>query len=522
MQKKEILIELENVDKYFDGQKVIDNFNLKIYNNEFITLLGPSGCGKSTTINMIAGFSNPDKGKILYRGQDIKKLPAYLRPWNTVFQNYALFPHLNVFENIVYGPRAKRFAINNQLQDLYFDLRICENNFSKNKKTIKKDLEKLNAYKAEVKDLKAQIKKLKANDKEKWNKKYLKDEVKKLLQLLNMNGFENRKISELSGGQQQRIAIARALINKPKVLLLDEPLGALDLLTRKSMQKELKRLQIELGITFIYVTHDQTEALSMSDKVVVMKEGDIMQMGSPEMIYEQPINEWVASFIGNSNIIEDAKVVDSNTLMWDKNKYQFGTTTTKLQKGQLVDVLVRPEDIKIVKPGQGMIDGKVKTIEYKGIHFEVIIDTKEGTYLIDTTVKPKLKNVAISWNKKALHVMKPFDNSTFIYGVQVIGDDLVSWKGNDYRINTLLAKGSDITIKIDPDDIKVLHFKNKDALLVGKIIRILEKDNYFEIYVAAKDGITYKAYIDEKPKSPLVGISWLPESLKIEGAEICD
>ncbi len=517
MKTQKILIELKNVDKFFAGQKIIDNFNLKIYDNQFITFLGPSGCGKSTTINMIAGFLTPDNGHILYRGEDIKDLPAYNRPWNTVFQNYALFPHMSVFENIVYGPKAKKFAINSNIQDQTFELKILNKRLKSFKRHQKNSAEyqDLSSTKQSLKKL---IKQLTLEDRQKWNKTYLIDEVKKLLKLLNMSGFENRKIHQLSGGQRQRIAIARALINRPKVLLLDEPLGALDLLTRKTMQKELKRLQQELGITFIYVTHDQGEALTMSDQIIVMKEGDIIQQDTPNKIYEEPKNEWVANFIGNSNIIEDAVVVDDQTIKWNNNKYQFGSVNTKLITGNLVDVLVRPEDIKIVAYNKGFINGTVINTEYQGSVFSITISTNEGTYLVNATTKPKTKKVAIKWNASNVHVMKPFDNSTYIYNVAVVDKDHVEWNHHTYEISTNLEAYLDakLVIKIDPHNIKVTNIKDPQIMLKGKIIRRLEKDGYFEIYIAAEDGITYKAYIDDVPNSPLVGIYWKSSSIIID------
>ncbi len=515
MKNNKVLIELKNIDKYFSGQKIIDNFNLKIYDNQFITFLGPSGCGKSTTINMIAGFLMPDNGQILYYGQDITTMPAYNRPWNTVFQNYALFPHMTVFENIVYGPKAKKFAINSKIHDHFFELQILEKQLKSFKKNQKKSSDYLE-LKNQKKALKKTIKELSLIDKKKWNKEYLTTEVKKLLKLLNMSGFEKRYIKELSGGQQQRIAVARALINQPKVLILDEPLGALDLLTRKTMQKELKRLQQELGITFIYVTHDQSEALSMSDQIVVMKEGDIIQQDTPDKIYEEPKNEWVANFIGNSNIIEDAIVVDSKTIKWNKKTYNFGSVNTKLIKGNLVDAVVRPEDIKIVKWGEGFINGQVGSIEYQGNLFSITIITNEGNYLVNTTTKPKTNKVAIKWNSANVHVMKPFDNSTYIYDVNVIDANHIEWKGHHYKINSNLNNADQLVIKIDPDNIKVTNFKDQKTMIKGKIIRRLEKDGYFEIYISAEDGIIYKAYIDDIPTSPLVGIYWDPTALEID------
>ncbi len=310
------LIELKNISKSFDNQLVIDELDLYIRENEFITLLGPSGCGKTTTLRMIGGFETPDKGSILFDGHDITHVPPNKRQVNTVFQKYALFSHMSIADNIAFGLKIKNKS-----------------------------------------------------------KSYIDDKIKYALKLVNLDGYENRMPDSLSGGQQQRIAIARAIVNEPKVLLLDEPLGALDLKLRQDMQYELIRLKNELGITFIYVTHDQEEALTMSDTIVVMNQGYIQQIGTPEDIYNEPQNAFVADFIGDSNIIS-ATILGARFECVDTG---FGNMTP-------VDVVIRPEDIDLLEPGKGTIDGVVTHIIFKGVHYEMEVTTPDGfEWLVHST-----------------------------------------------------------------------------------------------------------------------------------------
>ena len=310
------LIEFRNIVKEFDGQIVLKGINLDIYENEFVTLLGPSGCGKTTLLRILGGFLEQDEGQVYLDGEEISNVPAYKRPINTVFQKYALFPHLNVFDNVAFGLKIKKMP---------------------------KDL--------------------------------IEPKVNRMLQLVGLDGFQQRDVTLLSGGQQQRVAIARALVNEPDVLLLDEPLSALDAKLRKEMQQELKRIQQEVGITFIFVTHDQEEALTMSDKIVVMKDGFIEQVGTPTEIYNEPVNEYVANFIGDSNIVngimkEDYKVFfDDNTF----DCLDFG-----FKKDEPVDVVIRPEDIEIKSRGKGKLNGQVISCLFKGVHYEMIVETKKG------------------------------------------------------------------------------------------------------------------------------------------------
>ncbi len=315
--KEKKLIEFRNIVKSFDGQIVLKGVNLDIYENEFVTLLGPSGCGKTTLLRILGGFIDADEGKIIFKGEEVNHIPPYRRELNTVFQKYALFPHLNVYENIAFG--------------------------------------------------------LKIN---KLSKDVIDQKVMKMLKLIGLEGFEGKNITLLSGGQQQRVAIARALVNEPKVLLLDEPLAALDLKLRKEMQYELKRIQQEVGITFIFVTHDQEEALTMSDKIVVMKNGEIQQVGTPQEIYNEPANRYVANFIGESNIIPGVMLKDHKVWFDD---IAFECVDFGFKEKEPVDVVIRPEDIDIVSRENGKMTGEVLSVLFKGVHYEVMVETIPGT-----------------------------------------------------------------------------------------------------------------------------------------------
>ena len=317
------IIELKNITKSFDGEVVLDNISLDIYDNEFMTLLGPSGCGKTTTLRIIGGFETPDEGDVIFMGEDIKDVPPYKRNVNTVFQRYALFPHLNVFENVAFSLREKK---------------------------VPKD--------------------------------EIKRKVTEMLGLVALKGFEKRSVTSLSGGQQQRVAIARALVNQPKVLLLDEPLAALDLKLRKDMQVELKNIQKATGITFVFVTHDQEEALSMSDTVVVMSEGRIQQIGTPVDIYNEPTNAFVADFIGESNILNGVMLEDRKVSFAG---HVFDCVDAGFEKREPVDVVVRPEDVDIVPEEKGMLRGVVTSVTFLGVHYEIIVDINGFKWMIQTT-----------------------------------------------------------------------------------------------------------------------------------------
>ena len=362
-EKSAKIIQLIDVCKEFDGVSVVENMNLYVRKGEFVTFLGPSGCGKTTTLRMIAGFDMPTSGKILLGGEDISNLPPNRRPVNTVFQKYALFPHLNVFENVAFGLKQKR------IPTTYID---------------KKGAEKIKN--------------------EKLPKAIIEEKVKKALEIVDLVGFEKRSIATLSGGQQQRIAIARAIVNEPEILLLDEPLGALDLKMRKEMQLELKAMHKRLGITFIYVTHDQEEALTMSDTIVVMADGAIQQIGTPEEIYNEPNNTFVADFIGESNIFTGVMPKDNQVRFCGKS---FVCLDGGFEKDEPVDVVVRPEDVLITPYDEGMLKGKVTSVIFKGIHYQILVQCGRYEIEIQSTTTPKVgESVGLVIQPDGIHVMK--------------------------------------------------------------------------------------------------------------------
>lgn len=338
------LIELKNISKTYDDNTVLDDFNLTINENEFLTLLGPSGCGKTTLLKIIGGFEFADEGDVYFGGYRVNNAPPYQRNINTVFQKYALFPHMSVYENVAFGLKIK-----------------------------------------------------------KMDKEAIDDKVKEMLSMVSLAGFENRSIDSLSGGQQQRVAIARALVNEPKVLLLDEPLAALDLKLRQEMQSELKKIQKKLGITFIFVTHDQEEALSMSDTVVVIHKGVIQQIGTPVDIYNEPENAFVANFIGESNIIDGIMHDDFDVEFSDT---RFVCVDKGFEKGQAVDVVVRPEDIIMVKEDEGMISGIVRSSTFKGVHYELEVEENSRMWLLQNTkTAPIGSRLGMIINPEDIHIM---------------------------------------------------------------------------------------------------------------------
>lgn len=342
---KHHIIDLKNIKVQFEDDVILDNFNFYINDKEFVTLLGPSGCGKTTTLRLIAGFIEPNEGEILFDGVKVNNVPPHKRPVNTIFQRYALFPNYNVYDNIAFGLRVAKVP-----------------------------------------------------------EKEVRERVEEMLALVNLKGFEKRSIQKLSGGQQQRVAIARAAINRPKVLLLDEPLAALDLKLRKDMQAELRDMQQRLGITFIFVTHDQEEALSMSDTIVVMDGGKIQQIGSPQDIYNEPKNAFVADFIGESNIIDGRMPADNKVLFDGK---LFDCLDGGFEKNEPVDVVIRPEDVDIVPVEKGMLKGEVTQVTFKGVHYEIIIDVQGFKWMVQTTDESKVGDtVGLYIEPDAIHIMK--------------------------------------------------------------------------------------------------------------------
>lgn len=383
-------ITLKDVTKEFNGQVVLRGIDLEIEEKEFVTLLGPSGCGKTTTLRIIGGFVEPSAGEVLFEGESIIGIPSYKRPTNTVFQRYALFPHLNVGDNIAFGLRVKHevLGVSSQLKDLKKQSKefAIAHGLTKSEAKIK--------FLEDKKELLNKLHVMKITTQEK---------VIKYLKLVGLEGFEKRNVHKLSGGQQQRVAIARALINEPKVLLLDEPLAALDLKLRQEMQYELKEIQRHAGITFIYVTHDQEEALTMSDKVVVMNNGDIQQIGTPVEIYNEPENKFVATFIGESNIVE---AVMKKDFLVNFDGLDFACVDKGFSLNEEVDVVIRPEDIDIVDIEKTDIKGVVDSIVFKGVHYEIDVLTQQRVYTIHTTdVSPVGKKVGLSFNKEDIHVM---------------------------------------------------------------------------------------------------------------------
>ncbi|MBO4563300.1 MAG: polyamine ABC transporter ATP-binding protein [Clostridia bacterium] len=448
------LIELKNITKDYDGDLALDNVSLYIRDGEFLTLLGPSGCGKTTLLRIIAGFITPTSGEVIIDGADMKGIPPYKRQVNTVFQKYALFPHLNVFENIAFGLKIKKTP-------------------------------------------KAQI----------------EEKVNAMLKLVNLEGYGKRYIDQLSGGQQQRIAIARALVNEPKVLLLDEPLGALDLKLRKEMQIELKRMQQQLGITFIFVTHDQEEALTMSDTIVVMKDGVIQQIGRPTDIYNEPKNPFVADFIGESNIVPGVMLDDYKVRM---KGMTFPCVDAGFGKNVEVDVVIRPEDIDIVEPEKARISGKVVSVVFMGVHYEVDVDCGGYEWVVHTTDAAEVgQQVGISIPPDAIHIMKKtratnlFDAEVWPSEGMIYIDDIgFEANGLDEYENKEIA-----LVEIAPEKVGIVA--PQDAKLTGTIKACMFLGTHYEITISCEEN-DWIAHSDEfMEDGEEVGIIVAPEDLQL-------
>jgi len=368
MSKK--LIEIKSLTKEYNGNIVLKGIDLDIYENEFVTLLGPSGCGKTTLLRILGGFETPTNGEVLFDSKNLIEIPPYKRLTNTVFQHYALFPHMNVYDNVAYGLNIKKMPY--LIEDIWHKIKKTPN--YKSRKEIAKEIE---------------------------------TKVLSMLKLVGLEGFENRDVTSLSGGQQQRVAIARALVNEPKVLLLDESLGALDLKLRQQMEYELKQIQRELGITFIFVTHDQEEALTMSDKVVVMNDGLIQQVGTPIDIYNEPANRFVAKFVGKSNIIDGIMKKD---LLCSFDGIDFVCVDKGFKNNENVDIVIRPEDVDIVEPNEGFIEGKIVNEIFQGVHYEYTIETKNRTFVAQTIqFHPVGSLVSIKFDPDDIHVMEKME-----------------------------------------------------------------------------------------------------------------
>ncbi len=459
MASEEVIISLNNVVKQFDDFKAVDNFTLDIKKGQFVTILGPSGCGKTTTLRMIGGFELPSSGTILLNNQDITLLPPYKRPINTVFQRYALFPHLNVYNNVAFGLKLKKVEY---------------------KKTNKKGEEVVKQRHLTTQEI---------------------DElVYKALEIVDLEELEDRDISTLSGGQQQRVAIARCIVNKPEILLLDEPLGALDLKMRKEMQIELKAMHKRLGMTFIYVTHDQEEALTMSDMIVVMNDGVIQQVGTPEEIYNEPVNAFVADFIGESNIY--------NALMTGKKVIKFLGQEFKCLDdypiNERYDVVIRPEDIVLGKPGKGKVDGVITQKVFKGVHYEYVIMVGKNEVIAKSTVSFDEGPVSIDLKPDGIHVMKKDNLSNIFTNLEVNKDDSVdlsdgyldldltqiikdSSKDEDGYIVTKGGKkfdftGAKVSIEVPLDKVELTD-DTEAGTLVGRIISSIYHGDHYQIVV---------------------------------------
>lgn len=465
MEKNEKIIELVNLTReYEDGVVAVDNVNLYVRKGEFITFLGPSGCGKTTTLRMIAGFDKPTSGKILLNGKDISELPPNKRPINTVFQRYALFPHMNVFDNIAFGLKMKRLKVT------YED---------ENGKQFDK------------------IEKLK-----KWE---IAEKVENALKMVDLEGFEKRSISTLSGGQQQRVAIARAIINEPQILLLDEPLGALDLKMRKDMQLELKALHDNIGITFIYVTHDQEEALTMSDTIVVMKDGVIQQIGTPTDIYNEPKNSFVADFIGESNIF-------SGTMTGDKKVRFIGHTfdcVDDFPKNEKVDVVVRPEDVFLMDEDKGQVKGVITSSIFKGVHYEMVMTVGKTEVVIQNTVERKVgEKVSIFIRPDDIHIMaKEFSSNK--YDGYITKKNTVCFADGEFDCDvTQLYPGSfvdeegylitpegdkidltdaDVSVEVGLKDIEISDDEDAGGA-VGNIVSMIYKGDHYQLIVRTDEN----------------------------------
>ena len=414
---EQYIIELNDVCKKFPGSDfyAVDHFNLKIKKGEFVTFLGPSGCGKTTTLRMIAGFELPTSGTILLNGQDISLLPPYKRPINTVFQRYALFAHLNIYNNIAFGLKLKKIP---------YETTDKKGNVITKFRHLKKS--------------------------------EIAEKVRNALKVVDLEGFEKRDISTLSGGQQQRIAIARAIVNEPEILLLDEPLGALDLKMRKEMQLELKEMHKKIGITFIYVTHDQEEALTMSDTIVVMNDGEIQQVGKPKEIYDEPNNAFVADFIGESNIYTGTMAVNNQVRFlntyWDADPADFG----KFQVNEKVDVVVRPEDLRIKKAGEGTVDGVISSKIFKGMHYEYIINVGKAEVVVQSTNElEEGLTVGLKVDPINIQIMKKPFVSNF-YDGYITSDYKVEFAGSEFEVDILPlfpgAKMNEEGVLVDEND----------------------------------------------------------------------
>ena len=494
LKKEEKIIELVGVTKVFDETTAAENIDLYVRKGEFITLLGPSGCGKTTTLRMIAGFDIPTSGKILLNGRDITDLPPNKRPVNTVFQRYALFPHYNIYDNVAFGLMLKKVPVTyvNKQGETYTKMR-------------------------------------------KLTRKEIDEKVKSALAVVDLEGFEKRSVSTLSGGQQQRVAIARAIVNEPEILLLDEPLGALDLKMRKEMQIELKEMHKKLGITFIYVTHDQEEALTMSDTIVVMKDGCIQQIGTPTDIYNEPANAFVADFIGDSNILSGTMVGEKLVRFCNHNF----PCVDDFEKNEKVDVVVRPEDIKMVPAGQGMLQGKVVSVVFKGVHYEITAMVGRSEMVIQSTQSAQTGAViGMDIGPDDIHIMKK-EFTVNKYDGYITKKNTVAFGDGEFACDvTTLYPGShldeegylitadgqqldltdtDVTVEVDLKDIEISDDAEEGGAR-GHIVSLIYKGDHYQ-YIVRTEENEEDFVLDTEDlwnENDYVGIKIRPECIRMK------
>ena len=470
------IIELCNVTKEYDGKAVVKNVSFSIKKGEFVTFLGPSGCGKTTTLRMIAGFEIPTSGKILFEGEDITKIPPHCRKVNTVFQKYALFPHLNVFNNIAFGLKLKAVPTGEFVTD-----------------------KKGNRY----------------EKMRKYTKQEIAAKVNDALKMVDLEDYGHRNVNSLSGGQQQRVAIARALVNEPEILLLDEPLGALDLKMRKDMQIELMNMHKKIGITFVYVTHDQEEALTMSDTIVVMKDGVIQQIGTPQKIYDEPANAFVADFIGESNILSGTMIEDYKVSFIGR---EFECVDKGFKDNQPVDVIVRPEDIYIIKgdPEKGMFKATVTSSVFKGDHYEILAEHEGNEIQI-------VENTECTVGEEIGVFIKPFDihimNKARIINeieTEMLEDGKVEICGAEFETGSDLPAGTKVKLSIAFDKVDVVD-DEEDGAIGADVVSSIYKGSYYQVVLRTDhDYDFFVDTTDEWLKNDRVGINIAPKDIRVE------
>jgi spermidine/putrescine transport system ATP-binding protein len=474
----EKIIELKNVTKVYDGDAVVEDVSLSIKAGDFVTILGPSGCGKTTILRMIGGFEHPTSGQILLEGQDVTDIPPYKRNINTVFQKYALFPHLNVFNNISYGLKLKKIPLTDE---------------QKQSKQFQGGTERL------------------------LTAKEIQDKVNSALTLVNLEGYGHRDIDSLSGGQQQRVAIARAIVNEPKVLLLDEPLGALDLKMRKEMQHELRRMHKELGITFIYVTHDQEEAMTMSDTVVVMRDGVVQQVGTPQQVYDTPKNAYVADFIGESNIIGGIMKKDCLVRFFS---HDFVCTEKNFDKNEPVDIVVRPEDIEIVKKENAQIFGTVISAIFKGTFYDITAVVDDGYELSIKSIKPYRTDdkIGLSIEPDGIHIM---EKECLVNEIKTVitGKNTVAIAGADIEYdaaaNPGFAAGDRVKVLIDFDKIELTD-DEEEGQIGANVSSAIYKGTFYQVKVwLSNDTALIVDTPYERNTDDCVGVIIKPNHIKV-------